>query len=45
MATPEQVGLSSERLARLDGVMKKRYVDSGMLPGIALLHHQTYSLT
>ena len=34
MATPEQVGLSSERLARLDGVMKKRYVDSGMLPGI-----------
>ncbi len=34
MATPEQVGLSSERLARLDAVMKKRYVDSGMLPGI-----------
>lgn len=34
MATPEQVGLSSERLARLDAVMKTRYVDSGMLPGI-----------
>ncbi len=34
MTTPEQVGLSSERLARLDAVMKKRYVDSGMLPGI-----------
>lgn len=34
MTTPEQVGLSSERLARLDRVMKQRYVDSGMLPGI-----------
>jgi len=34
MTTPEQVGLSSERLSRLDAVMKKRYVDSGMLPGI-----------
>ncbi len=34
MTTPEQVGLSSERLARLDAVMKTRYVDSGMLPGI-----------
>ncbi|MEY4256222.1 MAG: hypothetical protein RLZZ141_1449 [Pseudomonadota bacterium] len=34
MTTPEQVGLSSERLARLDAVMKQRYVDSGMLPGI-----------
>ena len=34
MTTPEQVGLSSARLARLDEVMKKRYVDSGMLPGI-----------
>ena len=34
MTTPEQLGLSSERLSRLDAVMKKRYVDSGMLPGI-----------
>ncbi len=34
MTTPEQVGLSSERLSRLDAVMKRRYVDSGMLPGI-----------
>jgi CubicO group peptidase (beta-lactamase class C family) len=31
---PETVGLSSTRLARLDEVMKRRYVDSGYLPGI-----------
>jgi hypothetical protein len=30
---PETVGMSSERLARLDEVMKRRYVDSGYLPG------------
>ncbi len=28
------VGLSGERLARLDAVMKRRYVDSGQLPGL-----------
>src|SRR3954470_4480087 len=28
------VGLSAQRLARLDDVMKRRYVDSGHLPGI-----------
>jgi CubicO group peptidase (beta-lactamase class C family) len=31
---PETVGLSSTRLARLDEVMKRRYVDGGYLPGI-----------
>jgi len=31
---PETVGMSSARLARLDEVMKRRYVDSGYLPGM-----------
>ena len=31
---PEQVGFSPSRLARLDEVMKRRYVDSGHLPGM-----------
>ena len=31
---PEQVGLSTARLARLDEVMKRRYVDGGYLPGL-----------
>ncbi len=31
---PETVGMSSTRLVRLDEVMKRRYVDSGYLPGI-----------
>ena len=31
---PETVGMSSARLARLDQVMKQRYVDSGHLPGM-----------
>jgi len=31
---PETVGMSSARLARLDEVMKRRYVDSGQLPGM-----------
>src|SRR6266581_1866991 len=31
---PETVGMSSARLARLDEVMKRRYVDSGYLPGL-----------
>ncbi len=30
----EAVGLSASRLARLDEVMKHRYVDSGRLPGV-----------
>src|SRR3954468_17053426 len=31
---PETAGMSSARLARLDDVMKRRYVDSGHLPGM-----------
>jgi CubicO group peptidase (beta-lactamase class C family) len=31
---PELVGMSSARLARLDEVMKRRYVDGGYLPGM-----------
>ena len=31
---PETVGMSSARLARLDAVMKRRYVDAGYLPGM-----------
>jgi CubicO group peptidase (beta-lactamase class C family) len=31
---PEAVGLSASRLARLDEVMQRRYVDSGRLPGV-----------
>ncbi len=31
---PETVGLSSARLARLDEVMKRRYVEGGYLPGM-----------
>ncbi|MEI9994826.1 MAG: serine hydrolase domain-containing protein [Rhizomicrobium sp.] len=34
MAKPESVGMSSARLRTLDKVMKERYVDSGLLPGI-----------
>lgn len=31
---PEEIGLSASRLARLDEVMRRRYVDSGRLPGL-----------
>ena len=31
---PETLGMSSARLARLDDVMKRRYVDGGYLPGM-----------
>jgi CubicO group peptidase (beta-lactamase class C family) len=34
MAKAESVGMSSTRLARLDEVMKRRYVDGGDLPGL-----------
>ena len=34
MSNPESVGLSSARLARLDDLMKRRYVDGGYLPGL-----------
>jgi CubicO group peptidase (beta-lactamase class C family) len=40
MATAERVGLSSERLALLDRVMKARYVDTGMLPGFHTMIHR-----
>jgi CubicO group peptidase (beta-lactamase class C family) len=33
---PETVGMSSARLARLDEVMKRRYVDGGYLPGMLI---------
>ncbi len=32
--TSKEVGLSESRLARLDQVMRRRYVDSGYLPGL-----------
>src|SRR5205085_963338 len=31
---PETVGMSPARLARLDDLMKRRYVESGYLPGL-----------
>jgi hypothetical protein len=31
---PEAGGVSSTRLARLDEVMQRRYVDTGYLPGV-----------
>lgn len=31
---PESAGLSAARLARLDDVMRRRYVDTGQLPGL-----------
>jgi CubicO group peptidase (beta-lactamase class C family) len=34
MVKPESIGLSSERLARLDKLMASRYVDGGHLPGL-----------
>ncbi|MDE2357563.1 MAG: beta-lactamase family protein [Alphaproteobacteria bacterium] len=34
MTKPEALGFSAARLATLDEVMKARYVDSGMLPGL-----------
>ena len=33
---PETVGMSTSRLARLEQVMKRRYVDGGYLPGMLL---------
>ncbi|HWE99149.1 MAG TPA: serine hydrolase domain-containing protein [Caulobacteraceae bacterium] len=34
MTKPKSAGFSGHRLAKLDEVMKRRYVDSGLLPGI-----------
>ena len=39
MAKPETVGFSSKRLATLDRVMKERYIDGGLIPG---LHTQIF---
>lgn len=39
-ANPESVGLSSERLARMDHYLQERYVDSGRLPGVLTLVHR-----
>jgi hypothetical protein len=38
---PEMVGMSSARLARLDEVMKRRYVDGGYLPGMLTQIYRT----
>jgi CubicO group peptidase (beta-lactamase class C family) len=34
MMKPETAGMSSARLARMDEMMKRRYVDAGYLPGL-----------
>ncbi len=31
---PEKLGMSSSRLARLDEIMRRRYVEAGLLPGM-----------
>lgn len=36
MRIAEELGLSTSRLAKLDRVMKTRYVDSGLLPGLLI---------
>jgi CubicO group peptidase (beta-lactamase class C family) len=41
---PETVGLSGQRLARLDDVMKRRYVDSGRLPGLLTMVYRRGAL-
>ncbi len=38
---PETVGLSAHRLARLDDVMKRRYVDTGRLPGLLTMVYRS----
>lgn len=40
MLKTNTTGMSAERLARLDAVMKRRYVDGGMLPGLLTLVHR-----
>ena len=41
---PETVGLSGHRLARLDEVMKHRYVDTGRLPGVLTMVYRRGAL-
>jgi CubicO group peptidase (beta-lactamase class C family) len=40
----EAVGLSASRLARLDEIMKRRYVDSGRLPGVLTMVYRRGAL-
>jgi CubicO group peptidase (beta-lactamase class C family) len=44
MVKPEAVGLSALRLARLDDVMKRRYVDTGRLPGVLTMIYRRNEL-
>jgi CubicO group peptidase (beta-lactamase class C family) len=44
MVKPEQIGLSASRLKRVDEVMKRRYVDSGRLPGILTMVYRRGNL-
>src|SRR5262245_29900042 len=44
MMKPESVGLSAQRLARLDQVMKRRYVDTGRLPGVLTMVYRSGQL-
>ncbi len=41
---PEQIGMSSSRLARIDQVMARRYVDSGLLPGLLTMVYRRGAL-
>ena len=41
---PEAVGLSASRLARVDEVMRRRYVDSGRLPGLLTMVYRRGAL-
>jgi len=40
MTRPEDVGLSTERLARIDSHLKRRYLDPGKIPGALTLVHR-----
>ncbi len=44
MGNAESVGMSSNRLAQLDRVMKERYVDSGALPGFQVMVYRNGEL-
>jgi CubicO group peptidase (beta-lactamase class C family) len=44
MVKPEAVGLSASRLTRLDEVMRRRYVDSGRLPGVLTMIYRQGAL-
>src|SRR5215469_4250184 len=41
---PEAVGMSAARLARMDDVMKRRYVDTGQLPGVLTMVYRRGNL-